>query len=171
MEYKLDLIVRKLDDISDKPIFKVYEQTKNNYLEKNNESIDLGVVYDEMMYYLLTDLKDGCEKWVKHSGYKDEIELLKDVIAVDVSERTKIELSNKVQDLNMKIIMESKNMNPVIFNNLQRFVYMGFSYIDERYSEYLIDHLIKKEDFNPDDIIRFINKRLMNRKTNILGRK
>lgn len=199
-EHKIDIFVSAIDKISSKPIEKIYLLTKESYLKDVDIDNALGEVYDELMYFLITDLKFGCEKYVFQSGYSKELDLLKDVIAIDISNKSRADLISKMKEIflilpdlnnnsfvkkekkgrlttiwnfvknlfkkNLDVVSEESILDLSIY--LRRFVFIGLSYEDDRYAEELAMHLIKNELFDEDELISFINKRVMNKKSNIL---
>lgn len=168
---KLDIFVDKLDSLSDKPIKKIYNMTKESYLNKNNELDKTDLVYNEIIYYYLTDAIEGCEFTVIVQQYQEELEHLKDVIGFEGSRTVISELSKKAQNINIEIATKKKNEDEKTKSDLNRFVLMCFSFQDNRYIDLLVEHFVVKEKIEPDLLIQNINKRIMKSEDKILRAK
>lgn len=156
---RLDNFVNYLDKKSKKPIRKIFDMTTKAYLVEEKEEEIKEVVYNELLYYYLTDLMEGVQMSVQIEGFDDELEHLKDIIGFNTSSTVILKLANKIQ--NVLIHTESRLKNdPIKYNHLKRFVFMGMSYHDERYIGMLVDHLIQ-EGIDEDNLISRINKCIM----------
>jgi len=163
---RLDTLVEELDRFSNDPVKKLYEMGKDIYLINNDIEYETEIVFDEILYFFLTDLEYGYEGYLKKLDMNDELELLKDMIAFDCSKNSKIELSQRVQSL--KIDVEMDKYNNIISKKLKTYIYSAMSLIDERYIKALITHLIDEEKIDIDFISNLINVRVKGRKKVIL---
>lgn len=162
---KIEYFIEELNKRSNKPIKNVFNMTLKGYIndEKEIKEKKLATIYDETMYYYLTDFMDGIEDTVLLYGYEKELNLLKDVIAIDSSEKSKKTLVEYAKNIRLKINDVSVDDK----NAIERFVWMLMSYSDERAINKLVENLLKS-GLEDDNIIQFVNKRIIANKTNIL---
>lgn len=165
---KLDIFVDKLDSLSDKPIKKIFNTTRELYIDQDKLLDKSDLIFNEFLYFYLNDPIDGCEFNVLFSGYEDEVELLRDVIAISSEKKTIAELVKGAQKIRMNIVKLHKRDDEKILNHLNRFVFMCFCFDDERYIDYLVEHFVKTEKISPDDLIHKINTRVMKNENVVL---
>ena len=165
---KLDIFVDKLDSLSAQPIKEIFNTTREIYIDKDKLLDKSDLIFHEFLYFYLNDPIEGCEFNVLFSGYEDEIELLKCVIAISSEKKTISELVNSAQKIRMNIIKLHKRDKEEVLNHLNRFVFMCFCFDDERYIDYLVEHLVKTEKISPDNLIHRINTRVMKNENVIL---
>ncbi len=163
----LDDMVDTLQDYSSNPIKKTYNDFKEMYLSQNKDiESDLKTIYDEILYFFLTDLQYGNEGFLLNLNYYDELELFKDVVAIDISKKARIELAQKSQSMLIDITM--KSYPEEISNKIKRFVYSAASIQDQRYSSILTKHMIEEEKINVEFIASLILKKIPEKKNIIL---
>lgn len=165
---RLDIFVKKLNSLSENPIEKAYEITKKAYYSERNVEDKCEMIYNEILYYYLTDFFNGCEINVVKENYNEELEHLKDVISFEGSKSVISNLSKKAQNINIEIETKKYNINYKVKNHLKRFVFMCFSFHDKRYIDFLVEHMVKEEGIDPDVLLREINTRLMKNEDKIL---
>ncbi len=163
---KLDYFVNYIDKKSKNPIRKIFDMTIDMYLPDDKKEEIKELVYNETLYYYLTDLMDGCQMSVQIEDFNTELEHLKDVIGFNTSSTVILKLAESMQPVLIHSESRLKN-DPVRYNHLKRFVYMGLSYHDERYIKMLADQLIH-EGIDEDKLISFINKCIMRNEIKVL---
>lgn len=163
---KLDVFVSELSLFSDAPILALYEMEKKIHFVNNDVDLETGVIFDEMLYFLLTDLNYGYEGYLKRLNMDDDLELIKDIIAFDCSSKSKMELHQRIQKI--KVDIEMGEYNNVVSNKLKTYLYSGMSLIDDDYISHLVKHLISVDKFEVDFLVALITKRIKGRKKNIL---
>lgn len=163
---RLDHLVNYIDKTSKKPIRKIFDWTVDGYLPKDKQEEIKENAYNELLYFYLTDLMEGCQMSVQIEGFNDELEHLKDVIGFNTSSTVVMKLAEKMQTVLIHTESRLKN-EPMKYDNLKRFVFMGMSYHDERYIPMLAEQLIK-EGINEDKLISKINQIVMKNEIKIL---
>lgn len=164
---RLDIFIDKLDSLSTEPIKEAYKSIQKVFLNENNDiESDLQEVYYELLYFILTDLEYGYETYLKRLELEKELELIKDIIAYDCSQNTRIELNNIVKNLKVEIDLEM--YNPIIASKIKTFIFSGTSLIDDRYAANLAEHLVNCEQVDIDFISSFIFKRIEKKRRTIL---
>lgn len=166
MENKLDIFINELSQYSESPIKNAYNMTADIYLTEDRRDLVKEDIYNQILYYYLTDLIDGCEVTLLIHDFKDEVEHIKDVISFCKSNSVILELIQKVQLMRVKVTKLKLSSNEKF--HIDRFILMAFSLHNKKYIEDFVHHLIKIENINPDDVLRFINQRIIQEEKKIL---
>ena len=166
MKTRMDKFIEKLNTLSDAPIKSLYEMGKDMYLNNTDPILETETVYNELLYFILTDLEHGYESVLKRLEMNNDIELIKDIIAFDCSKNAKIELKDRVGNINTDIEMEVHNT--FISKKLKTFVYSSMSLMDDRYIDFLVEHLVNVERIDIDFLANFINQKVKGRRRVIL---
>lgn len=166
MENKLDLFINELSQYSTSPIKNAYNMTVDAYLSEDKQELVKEDIYNQLLYYYLTDLMDGCEVTLLMHEFEQELELIKDIISFCKSNSVIMELIQKVQFMRVKI--SKLNISENTKQHFDRFILMAFSLHDKKYIKEFVHHLVKIEEKEPDELLRFINQRVMQEETKIL---
>lgn len=163
---RLDTLVNYLDKKSKKPVRKIFDMTVKGYLVEDKIDEIKEAVYNEILFYYLTDLIDGCQMSVIIEDFSNELEHLKDVIGFNTSSSVVLSLAESMQPV--LIYAESRLKNDKIkYNHIKRFVYMGLSYHDSRYIEMLAEQFLQ-EGIDEDKLISVINRFIIRNEVKVL---
>ena len=162
---KIDKLIEELDKRTEKPVKNIFEMTISAYIDKNEMDYKKNVIFDEFMYHLLTDFMLGIESVIIEYNFEHELDLLKDIIAIDTTEKSKNLLQNYCKSIKTK----TKNIPIPDRYAVERFLYISLCYIKIDYINILIEHMLITENKEVDEIIQIINGRVIANKTNILS--
>lgn len=163
---KLDIFVSEINKYSDNPINGLYEFNKNFYLKNNDVEKDTNIIYDEVLYFLLTDLEFGYEFHLKKYDLIDELETYKDIIAYDCSKNTKSDILKMCQKI--KFSIENDEYPLPTKKKLNIFINSAMSLLDDRYIINLVENLINEDNLDVDFLFSIVNQRLKEKRKVIL---
>lgn len=165
---KLDIFIDVLNKKSDKPVKGAFNMTLDSHVSKEKHDDVKDIIMDELNYYLLTDFMDGCGITLKMNEFNDEMEMMQDIISFCKTKTLLMNFAQSLQSLQIKLKTSLKHLNEAEKHHIERFIYMGLSYHDERYIAYYVEHLIEKESFDVEVLLQFINKRVIENQQKIL---